>query len=357
MQTKETITFDLLKDMRSNYGPELFGSGVIAGENTVLLFGPYATLAAGRWTVSVSGEVAPSEHCYVDATIGGGALTLGVGTLVGDRCTFDVEGAFPLDRFEVRVHAASGSSVRIDNVSVERQIDPRRQRSFSLVDRMQLSLFLDPTSLVDRAVIDIGSWDKDHLDYMIQNTQKYAQSPGDLVFLDIGSYFGLYAMVLARTNLFGKVVAFEADVLNFRQLCANLLLNDPLCFIEPRFIAVSNGPGEAMFESSLFHPEGNRGGVGVNEEGSRADADKKVVATDSIDNLVPLVGKKIFAKIDVEGHELKVLDGMRQTIARNKVFLQVETFLQLREVSQIMDSLGCTLTNRIGDDYYFTNFE
>lgn len=356
MQTREIITFDLLTDMRSNYGPDLFAGGVTAGENTVLLYGPYARLPAGRWTVKVSGHIVPNGHCHVDATVAGGNLTLGGCSWSGDHCTFDIESAFPLEGFEVRVHAASGSSVAVDAVTVERAVDARGQRSFSLVNRMDLSLFLDPSSLVDRAIIDIGSWDKDHLEYMIQNAFKYANSSRDLVFLDIGSYFGLYSMVMARTNLFGKVMAFEADALNFRQLCANLLVNDPLCCIEPRFIAVSDGPGEAMFESSLFHPDGNRGGVGVNEEGARTDHDKTIVATNAIDNLAPLDGKKVFAKIDVEGHEIKVLQGMLEMIAKNKVFLQIETFLQLREVSELMISAGCRLEHRIGDDYYFTNF-
>lgn len=357
MQTKETILFDLQADMRTNYGPELFRAGVTVTENSVLMYGPYVELSAGKWLIRVAGDIVPTGRCHVDATVSGGQLILGEGEWSEGFWAFRIDCAFPLRDLEIRVHAASGSFVRIDEVRAERWIGPNRKRSFSLVERMDLSLFLDRTSLVDRAVIDLGSWDKDHLDYMIQNALKSARSSRDMVFLDIGSYFGIYSLLMARTNLFNKIVAFEADVLNFRQLCANLLLNDPHCFIEPRFIAVSDGPGEAMFESSLFHPDGNRGGVGVNEEGTRADGDKRVVLTDAIDNLLPLEGKKVFAKIDVEGHELKVLAGMRQTIARNKVFLQVETFLQQRELAEIMAAAGCRLVHQIGDDYYFTNLE
>lgn len=357
MQTKETILFDLQTDMLTSYGPELFREGVTVGEAAVLLYGPYAELPAGNWVVRVAGQVVSNGRCYVDATVAGGHLVLGEATWSEQFCTFRIESAFPLVGLEIRVHAAAGSTVSIDEVRIERWFGANRKRSFSLVDRMGLSLFLDPTSLVDRAIIDLGSWDKDHLDYMIQNALKYARSSRNMVFLDIGAYFGIYSMVMARTSLFNKIVAFEADQLNFRQLCANLLPNDPSCFIEPRYIAVSDRPGEAMFESSLFHPEGNRGGVGINEQGTRMDADKLVVATDAIDNLVPLEGRKIFAKIDVEGHELKVVAGMRQTIARNQVFLQIETFDQTHELTQLMTDMGCRLMHQIGHDFYFTNFE
>jgi hypothetical protein len=112
-----------------------------------------------------------------------------------------------------------------------------------------------------------------------------------------------------------------------------------------------------MFESSLDHPDGNRGGVGINELGTLACVDKRLEKKDKIDSLVPLEGRTIFAKIDVEGHELRVLSGMERTIAQNKVFIQVETFFQLPELERIMQSMGCRLINRIDDDYFFTNIE
>jgi len=355
MYTKETIFFDLRRDMRTTGGDDLFGKGVVAGETNFVLYGPYANLPEGQWTVIVKGEIAPNGRCFVDAAGGGGNRALGQVDWAAGDCSFDIDCPLPIEGFEIRVNVARGTFVRIDEVRVERRIESHEARAFAVWDRMGLSLFLDRTSLVDHAIIEFGAWDQEHLDYLTQQATVYAADARDMVFLDIGSYFGLYAMMMAKIGLFERVVAFEADALNFRQLCANLCLNDRACGIEPRNIAVSDVPGETIFASSWKHPEGNRGGVGVTP-GTIADGDKSIVPTDTIDRMVPLEGRRIFAKIDVEGHELKVLAGMRDMLSRNRMFLQVETFFQLAEVRALFEGLGYVMVHRIGDDYFFTNF-
>lgn len=356
MYTKEAVFFDPRRDMHTSYGEALFSEGVTVGENGVLLYGPYASLPAGNWTVKVEGQIVAAGRCYVDAATGQGNFILGQADWVNGLCSFEIECPFPIEGFEVRVYAHPGSSARIDRVFVERRVERRETRSFTLWERMGLSLFLDKSSLVDRAIIENGSWDPDHLGYLTNTALRHARGSRDLVFLDIGAYFGLYAMLMARTNLFGKIVAFEADPLNFRQLCANLLMNDPRCLIEPRFIAVSNEPGDITYASSLHHPDGNRGGVGVNEGASLESADTILVKTEKLDTLVPLEGRRIIAKIDVEGHEPRVLRGMRQVLSRNQAFLQIETFHKLDEIKEVLEPLGYRAVHRIQDDHFFTNF-
>jgi FkbM family methyltransferase len=356
MQTNEAIFFDLLKDMRTAYGADLFQDGIEMREGGIVLYGPYVTLPAGRWTVRVAGHAA-EQGCQVDVAAGAGQMILGTSAWAGDLCTFEVDCLFPMENVEVRVHAEAGALVRIDSVSVERRFDPGKDRSFSVLERMGFSLLLDPTSWVDRCLIQQGSWEQEHLNYLTTAAYTYGKSARDMAFLDIGAYFGLYALVMSRTNLFSDIVAFEADALNFRQLCANLLLNDPFCRIESRFIAASDEPGEAVFEAAMHHPDGNRGGVGLKEKGTPMSAGRRHVATDTIDNLVGLRGRKLFAKIDVEGHEVKVLAGMRQLLSQNRMFLQIESFETLQELKALLEPLGYRIVHQIQDDYYFTNFE
>ena len=71
--------------------------------------------------------------------------------------------------------------------------------------------------------------------------------PGKKVFLDVGSYFGLYSMQMNRLGLLDRILTFEADAFNFRQLDANLLVNDPASRIERNFAAVSDEDGEVSF--------------------------------------------------------------------------------------------------------------
>ena len=50
------------------------------------------------------------------------------------------------------------------------------------------------------------------------------------------------------------------------------------------------------------------------------------VFTDKGDNILRIENKKIAIKIDVERHEKLVLEGLKELITKNKIFLQIEIF-------------------------------
>ena len=63
----------------------------------------------------------------------------------------------------------------------------------------------------------------------------------------------------------------------------------------------------------------------------------------------------IVAKIDVEGYELEVVDGMRQLLSRNAAVLQVECFEANRAgLRARLAALGFQQATQIKDDLYFT---
>lgn len=60
--------------------------------------------------------------------------------------------------------------------------------------------------------------------------------------------------------------------------------------------------------------------------------------------------------MDVEGHEPQALSGMKQLIANNKVFMQVEVYPSMEtETIAVAEKLGLTLIHRIEVETYFTN--
>jgi len=69
----------------------------------------------------------------------------------------------------------------------------------------------------------------------------------------------------------------------------------------------------------------------------------------------------IFIKIDVEGHELSVLNGMAELISNNNIFMQVEIFDHLFDkTNNFLNENNFKIIHKIFSDgktdYYYKNF-
>ena len=228
---------------------------------------------------------------------------------------------------------------------------PRPRSKFDIHDRQGLTLLLDRGSIVDRALIDSDAWEREQLDYLFHLARR-AGRIGSMTFVDVGAYFGLYSLLALRTGLFDRIHAFEADRDNFAQLQANLLLNDATHAITAANMAVTDTTGTIRFRDSRTHPDGNRAGVGILASG----ADSYPAPATTIDAALPATGPVIVMKIDVEGHEARVLKGMERTLRNNRVVMQVEIYEAQNDVSLAeIARLGLRRLNTIYPDHYFTN--
>jgi FkbM family methyltransferase len=186
-----------------------------------------------------------------------------------------------------------------------------------------LLLLLRTQSRIDRRIIESGSWEPEQISRLTALTKRAQDAEKSYsAFLDIGAYFGFYALVMLRERVFDQIVAFEPDAANFAQLGAQLYLNSASYEIDARRIAVSDGSGERLMPRSDIRK--NRGTSGLDITASPADLQR--VTTTSIDESFDLRGALVVAKIDVEGHQGPVLHGMRNTIAHNRVILQMEVW-------------------------------
>jgi FkbM family methyltransferase len=222
-----------------------------------------------------------------------------------------------------------------------------------LFDRMGFSLLLDETSIVDKTVIETNTWEPEQLAYFAGLVERFRGKSGTM-FLDIGSYWGLYSLLTLRAGVFEKMYAFDADRHNFAQLQANLFLNDATHSITTFNKALSDKPGKLQFWDSRSHPNKNRAGVGVLADNSEWPTYEVDAIT--IDSVVTTSGGHLLMKVDVEGHEESVLRGMKQTVATNKVVMQIEVFEQQHErVFAEVNRLGLRQIHSIFPDYYLTN--
>jgi len=134
-------------------------------------------------------------------------------------------------------------------------------------------------------------------------------------FWDVGAATGLYTIFLARVvGEKGQVVAFEPELDSYTRLRENVRLN---CLenVRPFQMALSDHDGFALLQT------GDVSGVGrITESGGSGGTPARFerVTTARGDGLVARQGlpSPRAVKVDVEGHEHSVLQGLAQTLSQ-----------------------------------------
>jgi FkbM family methyltransferase len=140
--------------------------------------------------------------------------------------------------------------------------------------------------------------------------------PRDAVTVDVGANCGLYTRQLARLSR--HVLAFEPS----RQM-ARLLRRTSAPNVSVHEVALSDHSGDA----ELFIPQGDDGLVyGLASLEHRLESSAKLVSTPvPTARLDAMVQQDVaFVKIDVEGHELNVLNGAVELLERCQPVFLVE---------------------------------
>jgi len=153
-----------------------------------------------------------------------------------------------------------------------------------------------------------------------------ALSFGGLTVFDVGGYEGIFTLFFARrVGPGGQVVTFEPNPRNFQKIAENVRLNGfPNVRIQQ--IALGGTPGRA----SLVFPadETARGSMEAHiADQIRQEKDVKAidVRVDTLDHQIATgVPEPDFVKLDVEGLELDVLQGMKLLLERRRPRLYIE---------------------------------
>ena len=136
------------------------------------------------------------------------------------------------------------------------------------------------------------------LQHLLENLQS-----GD-VFYDIGASFGLHSVFAAQRLSRGEVIAFEPSSENFEQLLSNIAHND--VSVRPVQLALSNSTGTVAFDEASESIT-SEGPAPSGQTVQTVDGDAYVSTSDLP---VPDV-----VKVDVEGAEPLVLQGLERTLA------------------------------------------
>jgi mycofactocin system glycosyltransferase len=150
---------------------------------------------------------------------------------------------------------------------------------------------------------------------------------GDDVLLDVGANVGLYSCLAGRALGDGRVLAVEPHPANADRLRENLARNGVAARVVPRALGASEGPGRLLTDGDEpgtgshalavgDRSDGDDASPSSSRGGAAAAADGIAVPVVAGDALLDREGvRPTVLKVDVEGAERAVLDGLRETLA------------------------------------------
>lgn len=171
-----------------------------------------------------------------------------------------------------------------------------------------------------------------------------------VTFIDVGAYVGGYSIRACKHGV--KVISIEPDPDNFKLLTIHSKLNNCQNRIELLNIAA----GDEMHEATLYVANPGRQGQNNLLGIGKPKAVVRVMPLDSVIDYSAL-DEPVMMKIDVEGHEVKVLKGSRNTLSKTKFLIIEIRHWNLDYVIQFLHSLGFRVVDWRGVNYFFVNKE
>ncbi|MEM9098804.1 MAG: FkbM family methyltransferase [Pseudomonadota bacterium] len=206
--------------------------------------------------------------------------------------------------------------------------------------RFGRDLLIDQTCPVGRNMLSRGMAEFRQIERFEAEIRARATSR-PAIFLDVGAFWGLYALYFEQTGLFDQIHCFEPSPRNRAHLRCHLTMNGLSDRIQTHAIAASDQTGTAWFQ------EGG-GGSQIAEDGSVE------VPLRPLDTLFDFRDMFLAIKLDTEGHERQALTGMRRLLAQNTILLQVEIWEENRsDMLPFLGELGLTQIGAYRDEFWF----
>lgn len=182
----------------------------------------------------------------------------------------------------------------------------RWQIATRLIDQSMILPFVNDTQLINRRGMTgaTGNWYCGLHELAEMSFVLHYLRAGDY-FVDVGANVGSYT-VLAAGAAGANTMALEPIPETFSNLIANIKLNNLEDLVDPRCIGLSNHEGMLYFTAG--QDTMNRVSV---------DGDTGLVLKVPVHTLDAILDRRVpkLIKIDVEGHELKVIEGASNTLS------------------------------------------
>lgn len=174
-----------------------------------------------------------------------------------------------------------------------------------------LRLFVDPRELIGNCIARLGVYD-----LTVSEVLWRLADPGETA-VDAGSNIGYTASILARrVGPEGRVCCFEPHPEIYRCLERNVALwGLP---VETFPIALSESEGEAVLHIPTYFA-GNQGTASLSDTPGIPRVREVTVPTAGLDALAQVPSPIGVMKVDVEGHELRLLRGAQRRLSEGSI--------------------------------------
>ena len=208
-----------------------------------------------------------------------------------------------------------------------------------IVEGIPMTVFGSPELISDAIVRDNRFWEHHIFEQWVQHF------PQNGLMLDIGANIGNHSLMFHKSFPYLKIWAFEMSYSNFILLYKNIL---PYSEIKCFNVALSDSVKLISYKDS---ENNNNGGIAVH----RIDEGRHNQVTISLDSL-NILEKVSFIKIDIEGHEKFVYEGMRNLLLRDKPLIWAEDWVksgheQGESSVQYLIDMGYEIVENIIGDY------
>ena len=189
--------------------------------------------------------------------------------------------------------------------------------------------------------------------FLLLNFSSFIKSK---IFIDIGANIGAYSLFFSLLKTNNKIYSFEACSYTYNELIKNIALNGLQEKIFPFNQAVSSESGVVEFGIANNDLSGINAILDTTIHSKNKYITREKKESINIDSL-KIRNEIISIKIDVEGHEFKVLQGMVDTLTENECVLQIESYLEDELINNdiFLKNLFYERILRCGPDSYYTN--
>jgi FkbM family methyltransferase len=227
-----------------------------------------------------------------------------------------------------------------------------RLRHFPLLVKcIDASFLLDPRNWIDNRLAAGVPFETEQLAWAARIISEEQLD----TLIDVGANIGIYTVLLGRLPQIERVLAFEPIRRNFNQLSGNVFANSLDLKVDAYRVALSDRAARRTIHIDPISTGVSRLELTDCNRDVSVFTQEEEIRSARFDDLVTLKDRRIYLKIDVEGHALQALLGMERLFKSNRIFMQIEVDEATEQsVYKLLLSYDMMLTNKIGSDWYLS---